>query len=285
MTRSTHHPPHEEAIDLWLRRQRSPHTRSSYEREAIRLKQFTRKPLSDITVADLQSFSESLIRPGFSIGSQARTLAAVRSLLRFAFTWGYIKSDLARAVVLPRYQPKLAERYMEESEVERLLASAASDRDRILFRLLYFTGIRVSELCGLRWRDFRTRSTGVEVVVTGKGSRVRTLPVSPGLWKELCAYGVTNADSGAPVFPSRTGRALDRSRVRTLIRRVADGAGLGLPVSPHWLRHSHATHALDRGAPLPLLQRSLGHASLATTAQYLHVRAAKASSDYLVEMS
>jgi integrase/recombinase XerD len=283
MTRSTHHPPYEEAIDLWLRRQRSPHTRSSYQREANRLIRLTRKPLADITVADLQSFAESLNRPGFSIGSRGRTLAAIRSLLRFAFTWGYIKNDLARAVVLPRYHPKLAERFMEESEVECLLASAECDRDRVLFRLLYFTGMRVSEVCGLRWQDFRNRSTGVEVLVRGKGSRIRTLPVPPGLWKELCAYR-SEADADAPVFPSRTGRALDRSRVRTLIRRVADGAGLGLPVSPHWLRHSHATHALERGAPLPVLQRSLGHASLATTAQYLHVRAAKASSDYLVEI-
>jgi integrase/recombinase XerD len=112
---------------------------------------------AQITVADLPSFIESLIPARVLIGSQARTLAAVRSLLRFALTWGYIKSDLARAVVLPRYQPKLAERYMEESEVECLLSAAGCERDGVLFRLLYFTGMRVSEVCGLCWRDFRSR--------------------------------------------------------------------------------------------------------------------------------
>ena len=284
MTQTSTQPPHEEAIDLWLRRQRSPHTRSSYEREARRLEEFTRKPLAQIGVTDLQSFSESLDRPGFSTGSRARCLAATRSLLRFAFTWSYIDSDLARAVVLPRYQPRVSERCMEEGEVERLLAAATSDRDRILLLLLYTTGMRVSEVCALRWRDFRTRSVGTEVLVKGKGNRVRILPVPGTLWKDVEATrGDRDADS--PVFRSRTGRPLDRSRVRTLVRRLADSAGLGLPVSPHWLRHSHATHALEHGAPLPLLQRSLGHASLATTAHYLHVRVGQASSDYLTDMN
>jgi hypothetical protein len=140
--------------------------------------------------------------------------------------------------------------------------------------------LRVSEACGLLWRNVRPRGDTGQITVFGKNGRTRSIALPAPLWSELTALrGVAGAEQ--PVFPSRSGKLLDRGRVRVIVRRAASRAGVVEPVSPHWLRHAHASHALDHGAPIHLVQATLGHSSVATTSSYLHARPGDSSARFL----
>ena len=141
----------------------------------------------------------------------------------------------------------------------------------MLLKLIYVAGIRVSEATQLRWRNLRPRGDAGQITVFGKNGRTRSITLPAGVWHDLnCLRG--HAGGEEFVFRSRGGSALDRGRVRVILRRSARSAGVDAAVSPHWLRHAHASHALDHGAPIHLVQATLGHSSVATTSGYLHAR-------------
>jgi integrase/recombinase XerD len=150
---------------------------------------------------------------------------------------------------------------------------------------MYAAGLRVSEVCGLKWRDVQEREEGAgQINVYGKGGKTRVVLLSPETWVESFALKGSCGDGGAddPVFASRKGKGhLHPSQVKRIIQAAAERAGIDAPVSPHWLRHAHASHALDRGAPIHLVQATLGHASVATTGKYLHARLEDSSARYL----
>ena len=149
-----------------------------------------------------------------------------------------------------------------------------------MLTVLYGGGLRISEVCGLRWRDLAVRDEAGQATVFGKGGKTRVVLLSAATWKVLTALrGEALAD--APVFLSRKGGALDPSAVHRVVKAAAARAGLGPEVSAHWLRHAHASHSLNRGAPIHLVQATLGHASVATTGRYLHARPSESSARFL----
>ena len=267
-------------IELWLQRQASPHTRGCYGRDVARLLAHVPKPLNQITLGDLQGFAQSLIQDGLAPISRVRTLAAIKSLFGFCHRMRYVTANPAAELALPCYENRLAERIVGEEAVKRLVDADAEPRDRTLLHLLYAAGLRVSEACGLRWRNLCPRGEAGQITVFGKNGRTRSIALTAAMWSELNALR-GNAGTEAPVFPSRSGRCLDRGRVRVILRRAAKRAGLAEPVSPHWLRHAHASHALDHGAPIHLVQATLGHSSVATTSSYLHARPGDSSARFL----
>jgi len=166
--------------------------------------------------------------------------------------------------------------------VQRLLALTIKPRDHALRRLLYGAGLRVSRACSLNWRDLQSREDGTgQVTVWGKGAKERTVKVSATTWRALQAVRRPEDGPDDTVFRSRKGRRLSTVQAWRIIREAARRAGIEAPVSPHWLRHAHASHALDRGAPIHLVQSTLGHASVATTGRYLHARPGDSSAFYL----
>jgi len=141
-----------------------------------------------------------------------------------------------------------------------------------MLRFLYESGCRVSELCGLTWRDVQPRENGqAQVTIFGKGDKTRHVLISRRLHTEL---GRLRGEAGpdAPVFPSRSGQALDQPAVFRVIQAAAKRAGIPQGVSPHWFRHAAASHALDNGAPISLVKEQLGHSSLEVTSVYVHAR-------------
>jgi integrase/recombinase XerD len=267
-------------IGLWLQSQASPHTRGCYRRDSERLLDHVRKTLSRITLGDLQGFAQSLEDDGLAPVSRARTIAAIKSLFGFCYRMRYLPANPAAELVLPRYENRLAERVLSEEDVQRLLAAEAEPRGRILLNLLYLAGLRVSEACNLRWRNLHIRGTAGQVTVFGKNGRTRAITLPASIWTELVGLrGAAGAED--PVFPSRTGKPLDRGRVRMIVRQAVGQAGVAGAVSPHWLRHAHASHALDNGAPIHLVQATLGHSSVATTSRYLHARPGESSARFL----
>jgi integrase/recombinase XerD len=237
--------------------------------------------------------------PGRSRGAAAlrpttlrRRTASLRGFYRFCFAEGLIVTDVASHLDLPR-QPRLLPDVLTVEEVERLLETRTDEtavgiRDRALLELLYASGLRISEAIGLD-RDELSLEEGL-VRVVGKGDKERQVPVGEIAvdwlnryvaevrpeWLEIWTGSRVHADTrtrarGGPVFLSIRGGRLDRRRAWEMLESAARSAGLGTGISPHTLRHSFATHLLEGGADLRVVQELLGHASISTTQLYTHL--------------
>lgn len=268
-------------IEMWLY-ERSPYTADCYRRYARRFLAFVNKPLHLVTLADIQGFGMSL--KGLSPNTQRTAIAAVKSLLSFGNKIGVLPVNLGTLVNSPKARDTLNERILSEQEVKMMIALETNKRNRAILQLLYFAGLRVSELCQLRWKDLQQREESGQVTVFGKGGKTRAVLLSAGVFHEICQLR-NDAVANDPVFRSRegdiSGQSLDRSQVYRIVAAAAKRSGIQGKVSPHWLRHAHASHSLDRGAPIHLVQQTLGHASIATTSRYLHARPNDSSSLYL----
>lgn len=270
-------------VRLWLNRSASSNTRRNYGRQAARFLAHVGKPLGSVRVGDLQDYLAGL--PGSS-ATVAVTASALKSLFTFAQQVGFLRFNIGAAVKVPPVKNTLAERIMSEADALMMVRLEPNLRNRVLLTALYGGGLRISEVCGLRWRDLAGRDEAGQATVFGKGGKTRVVLLSAATWKvlqalraESCQLGASNAD--APVFLSRKGGALDPSAVHRIVKAAAARAGLSADVSAHWLRHAHASHSLDRGAPIHLVQATLGHASVATTGRYLHARPSESSARFL----
>lgn len=264
-------------IRLWLHG-RSPETARAYIRDVQTFLGFVAKPLAAVTIGDVQAFVDSLA--GKASASRARTVAAIKSLFAFGQRCGYLQFNVGAAIKTPAIKNQLAERILCEAKTLRLVESEPNARNRAMLKLTYCAALRVSELVALRWRDLQDREQGGQVTVFGKGGKTRAVVVSAATWAELVALRPENATADDYVFPSRDGALTDR-QFRRIVLTAARRIGVKGNVSPHWLRHAHASHALDRGATLPLVQNTLGHASIQTTGKYLHTRPGESSGNYL----
>lgn len=268
-----------ECIDLWLHG-RPALTASAYRADVAAFRHMAPLPLRQVALADLQRWAESLGE--MSPATQRRKLAAVKSLLTFAHRIGYLPFDVGRPLRLPKVKDTLSERILDEAEVQRMLALERNLRNHLMLRVLYSCGLRISELADLKWRDAKGTRKGGQLTVFGKGGKTRFVLVPIKLWKQLATL---RADGGPddPIFRSREGNPLYRSQIHNIVKAAALRAGVSPKASAHWLRHAHASHALDHGAPVHVVQQSLGHGSLATTTRYTHVRPGDGSSNYLPE--
>ena len=133
----------------------------------------------------------------------------------------------------------------------------------------------------MKWKDTLARGDGGQVTFFGRGGRTRVVLLSRATWRALVSIR-GNAEPGAPIFASgKGGGHLDASQLHRIVRAAARRVGIKGSVSPHWFRHAHASHALDRGCPIHLVQATLGHASVATTGRYIHARPTDSSARYL----
>jgi integrase/recombinase XerD len=268
-------------IETWLGRHQSAHTRQNYRRQASRLLDHAGKPLGRILVSDLQAYLATLADQ--APATRANATAAIKSLFSFAHDLGYLPFNPGKAIKAPPVKNTLAERIMTEADVLLMLRMEPNPRNRALLTLTYGAGLRISEVCGLRWRDMAERDGAGQATVYGKGGKTRAVLLSANTWKALATIR-NGAGSDDFVFRSRkthNGAQLDRLQVHRIVKAAAARAGLPPEVSAHWLRHAHASHSLDRGAPIHLVQATLGHASVATTGRYLHARPTDSSARYL----
>jgi integrase/recombinase XerD len=215
----------------------------------------------------------SLTRPPRTLRptSVRRKAAAIRAFYRFCFGDELIDVDVAALIDLPRQTRRLPDT-LDADAVVRLLDATGGDpvtgpRDRALLELLYSSGLRVSEALALDVPDLSF--AGAYVRVVGKGDKERLVPVGDVALEALGRH-LGERDRG-PVFLSRRGGRLDRMTAWRVLRRAAVAAGLDGHVTPHTLRHSFATHLLEGGADLRIVQELLGHASITTTQLYTHV--------------
>lgn len=275
---STDSDPDDLLVRLWLHG-RSPNTQRAYGADVARFRAKVNEPLAAVKLNDLQDFADTLL--GLKRSSAHRILSAIKSLLAFGHRTGYFAFDVGRAFRLPKVRDDLAQRILPEADVHRMLSMEPDERNRVLLTLLYVSGCRVSEVCGLAWKDLQATTDAGQITVFGKGGKTRSIPLPASVWKQLLELR-GKAGLEDPVFRSRKKEGfLKPLAVYRIVSRAAERAGIEKRVSPHWLRHAHASHALDRGAPIHLVQATLGHASLATTGRYLHARPKDSSGRFL----
>jgi integrase/recombinase XerD len=279
--RHPHIPPQahddETMLGLWLDG-KARHTQRAYAADVGGFLAYIGRPLRTATVGDVQGYAATVAH--LAPVSRARKLGSVKSLLSFAHRLGYVAFNVGAPVRLPAVKQTLAERIIPEADVHRLLVLEANPRNHALLRLLYIAGLRISEACNLRWRDLAARDDAGQITIMGKGGKTGAILLPASVWRELVTLrGDAGAD--APVFLSGKGGHLDPVQVHRIVKAAAARAGLAAALSAHWLRHAHASHALDRGAPIHLVQATLRHSSVATTGRYLHARPNDSSARYL----
>jgi integrase/recombinase XerD len=241
-------------VEMWLFG-RSPRTIDVYRRYTHRFLSYVNKPLHLITLADMQGWQKTL--EGMATNSQRIAIAAVKSFLKFAQNTGVLEVNLGVLMRAPKGKDALTERILTEQEVAALIACETDLRNLLILRLLYIAGLRVSELCTLKWSDTVPRGETGQITVFGKGEKTRTILLPATLWKQLQQLR-GDVSINDPVFRSKNGRPLDRIRVFRIVKAAASRAGIQGNVSPHWLRHAHASHSLDRGSPLHLTYQRNG---------------------------
>jgi integrase/recombinase XerD len=269
----------EELIETWIESfSASANTRNAYAHDIREFRTFFGGPLASVTVRDIQRFAATLVH--LAPATQSRRLSAVKSLIGLGHRMGWLPFDVGELIKLPGIKDQLAERILTEAQVQRLFYVVKHPRNAALLRLLYGAGLRVSEACSLLWRDMVVRDDAGQCTVQGKGDKTRAILLPPALWQRVDALR-RNAGPDDAVFQSRRGGALRRLQVHRIMKIAVKRAGLPSTTACHHLRHSHASHALDRNCPVHVLQHTLGHASLTTTTRYSHVRPGDSSAKYL----
>ena len=254
----------------------------AYLRDYQRLKDYADTHCIDVVHAsfdDLQAFVFDTFKEIASVGTQARLVAGIHSFYRFLLYHHYIEQDPSELLETPKKELHLPD-VLSLEEIDRMIAQidmskSESHRNRAIIEMLYGSGLRVSELVNLRLSDMYLKEGYMRI--TGKGSKQRLVPVSPvavkwfGYWLEDRNRLDIKPEAVDIAFVNRYGRQLTRAMIFTIIKTLAREAGIQKTISPHTLRHSFATHLLQNGADLRIIQQLLGHESISTTEIYTHV--------------
>lgn len=268
----------------WLRLERgySLNTVEGYEMDLEKLRTYAGEHGVDFVRMDfdaLQDFIFETFKDIRSEATQARVLAGIHSWFRFLLYKDYIDQDPSELLEGPRKSKHLPT-VLSLDEINRMMAaidlsSNEGHRNRAMMEILYGSGLRVSELVNLRLSQIYLNEH--YMLIDGKGSKQRLVPLSPvaeewfGYWMQERATWPLKPESKDTAFVNRYGRPMTRAMVFTIVRRLCSEAGITKTVSPHTLRHSFATHLLQNGADLRIIQQLLGHEDLATTEIYTHV--------------
>ncbi len=256
-----------------LARNKSPRTIKTFR--SI-LRQFVEylegKHVSETTVWDIDGFLAYLRKKGYKEGSIYTAAVAVKRFLEYL---GF--EECLKGFEYPK-RPSSLPKYLEPEDVAALVAAAENDRDKLIVLLLYTTGIRVSELVGIKVGDVDLDRCSIRI--RGKGAKERevffAVPLLPYLEKL-----VRGRDPNEPLIPGRNGKPMHYVTVERILKRLARRAGIKKKVTPHILRHSFATHSLMWGMDVREIQELLGHASLKTTQVYAHVSRRRLYQDYM----
>jgi integrase/recombinase XerD len=269
----------EQLLQLWLHG-RSRHTIKGYTNDINIFGEFTNKSLRTITLQDLQNYADNLSGRNYASQTIKRMLCCVKSLFSFGHRIGYLPFDTGKPLRIPTPKETISERILSQDEVFSMFEAAKNPRDKMLLKLFYYTGLRVSEISGLKYSSLQQREKTGQITVQTKGSKTNVILLPAHLWEELCSFR-NEASEEAPIFKSRKGSTLCVGQIQRIVKKMAIKANISGKPSPHWLRHSHASHALENGCPIHLVQKQLNHSSISTTGKYLHARPTESSSKYL----
>lgn len=251
-------------------------TLSAYRRDISTFLAFLKsngKTVNEVTESFLGSFLEHLVSKRFAPSSRGRSLIALKVFFKFLKREGVLTENPAFYLSSPKLWQMIPE-VLSEEEAKALLAAPdlqtkEGARDAAILELLYSCGVRVSELCGLKLND--VEDTFIKVL--GKGSKERLVPIGEPAIAALDYYLTQwrGEDEAVFLFLGKKGHPITRQDVWSLVKQHSQGAGIQKSVTPHTLRHTFATHMLNHGADLRIIQELLGHASISSTERYTHL--------------
>jgi integrase/recombinase XerD len=267
---------------LWLEKGLSEHSRESYGRDLAQFSEWLSKDNKNfltLDAADIQAYLAARLQKKISSRSTARCLSCLRSFYRFCLRENYVKQNPVAMIDNPKLPASLP-KTLTETDVENLLAAPDVEdpiglRDKTMLELLYACGLRVTELVELTVPQINLRQNVVRVM--GKGSKERLIPMGEEAARWLERYLrdarplLLNNKPNEILFPSNRAQAMTRQTFWHRIKYWAQIAAIQKPLSPHTLRHAFATHLLNHGADLRVVQLLLGHSDLSTTQIYTHV--------------
>lgn len=267
---------------LKLERGLSDNSVLAYELDFKRLQTYMEEHHIDVvhaTFDDLQAFVFETFKQIKSAKTQARLLSSIHSFYRFLLYHHYIEQDPSELLEMPRVEKHLPE-VLSLEEIDTMIAQIdmskpEGHRNRAIIEMLYGSGLRVSELTELRLSNIYRKEGYMRIL--GKGSKQRLVPISPvadeqfGYWLYDRSQLDIKPEASDIAFLNHYGRQLTRAMIFTIVKRLAEAAGIRKTISPHTLRHSFATHLLQNGADLRIIQQLLGHESIVTTEIYTHV--------------
>lgn len=291
-TQVSHFKQTEESIHIWAWLNQGHFSSKTKETYIRIIKQFLQfhwhVNLKQITPALVTLY----LRKKDQVSASTRNLHrnCLSSLFQYLENVNYIEKSPVKVVKQEKQAETFQYKVLTYEQVKRLVMKAKNPRDRLIFQVLYMTGLRVSELTQIKIKDFavssqKRNSKGAFLSVLGKGHKVRTVLTGTSLWSDLKKYIKKNKLKSEDYLFSFEGRPLSRVTIFKIIKNTTQTAGIkvhgGKTPSPHWFRHTSAIHALENGADIHVVQTTLGHASLATTGQYLRSRPIKSNSSYL----
>ncbi|MEB3282106.1 MAG: tyrosine-type recombinase/integrase [Lyngbya sp.] len=265
---------------MWLH-DKSANTQEMYRRVVYQFLQEVEKPIQWVTLGDVQAYADHLVAIGLKPPTRATYLAALKSLFSFCSRSGLTRANVGAAVRLPKGKDAIAQRILSKEQVMAMIYCEPDRRNQLILKTFYYCGLRVSELCALKWHDLVPSGQSGILTVFGKRDKTRHVLLPETLYRELVGNRGYAPDDH-PIFASRKTRGhINRSHVTYIVKQAGLRVGVSSRVSSHWLRHCHASHSLDAGAPISLVQQTLGHTNVATTSKYLHAKPNDSSGLYL----
>jgi integrase/recombinase XerD len=289
-------------IQMWLHGS-ADSTKDAYLVDIQQFQEYVGLSIRQWKLPHLQQYQDELEALGLAPTTVQRKMKAIKSLLTFSEKTGYTPFNVGAALKLRKFKNKLAGRILSEEQVMRIILLEKNPRNQMLLRLTYVTGARVSEICDLRWSDVQERGETGQITIFGKGDKTRHVLLKPETYHLLSDYrdgasdddflfrsrGGNGQQSGGPLDPSQVYRIVEHAAVQAEVATyIGEIRRKGITkkvrrshVSPHWLRHAHATHAIENGANIILVKETLGHESVETTMKYTHAHPDKSSAQYL----
>ncbi|MFT9488358.1 MAG: tyrosine-type recombinase/integrase [Tepidibacillus sp.] len=274
-------------FNFFIKDDLSKNTKKAYKRDLSHLLDYlhqTKTTLKKITYPIVIGYDTYLKEIGFAPATRVRMLRLFQSILKEGYRRNFIKTDFSFEIKKPKKKNIMPERSLTKDEAQRLVyafyntkRASATLRNRLIGGLLIKTGLRVSELCNLKWRNvYQAMNGDLRIRVLGKGNKERTIPLDPKLIPLLYQYRIQNnlpidinPNDDTPLIMTIHKTKLTRLRVYQLVRQAAKRAGINKKVSPHWLRHSFATLSLYNGSSIADVKQILGHSNIGTTNTYI----------------
>lgn len=268
-----------EIITTWLNSKNSKLTQSQY---AVNIRQFINFigcELAEVKIEDMQGYITMLTMKGYKETTIKTKLTSVKSLFSYAYSVGYLFANVGALVSVKANDCKLSDKLINHEDIKLMCNNTYYFRDKLIIKVLYSLGLRVSECLRLKWSDFFKEGNFINVSVEGKGKKQRTLLISNSLYNELLKLKKEGIEYVFTAYDRPT--QLTRQAVNIFLTKLENKLGLERKITPHRMRHSHATTSLKNGCDLSLLQQSLGHASIRTTEKYLNYRKNEGSCQFI----
>ena len=256
-------------------------SRPAYKRTLVKFFTFYNVGISEVTDIHINLYITSL-----PVGDSTKNfvIKVLSSFFTYMFKTGYISQNPSAVIRQIKVADKLIEKILSFEQVKQMIETEQNVRNRTFLIVLYYAGLRVSEALSVKWKNFRVLQDGAaQLTIIGKGRKARTLHIPEDIYKIICEnLNSKECDLDDFIFKSKdSDKAFCRRHAIRICKNAALKARIDKIPSPHWFRHSNATHAIDNGAPIHLVQKSLGHSDISTVGRYLHSNPMESTANFL----